>query len=143
MQFSCTRKESWKAIVTLSCYCITFGSKKRKLKILEWCARKMHSREAYCYDDWPIVLKFEKGKELVLCKLRIIEPFEANLQMPIRLCIRLRNNWNIERDKRLLVRNYGLRKNFSIERVLLHDTSRCNREHYAHLILNLESYYNR
>ena len=70
---------------------------------------------------WRYVLDtmLDKGKGLVLGKLRIIELIEGDLQLIIRMYAGLRNNVNIKKDSRLSNFNFGSRQNYSIESVFL------------------------
>ena len=61
----------------------------------------------------------EKGKGLVVDKLRAIQLIEVDLQLLIRILINARNKLSIESDNRVLKYNYGLRVNYSIENVIL------------------------
>ena len=61
----------------------------------------------------------EKGKGPVLGKLRNITLIEGDLQMMIRYHLYSENEEIIEADARFSKVNYGSRKNFSIETVLL------------------------
>ena len=90
----------------------------------------------------------DKGKGLILGKLRIIELIEGDLQLIIRLYVGLRNDQNIKRSKKLSTFNFGSRKNYSIESALLekrliYDTSKYNNEPTIHLISDLEACYDR
>jgi len=77
-----------------------------------------------------IVIK--KGKGPILSKLRIIQLIEANLQLLMRIFIVSRNENLIEKDHRISKSNFGSRKYYSIETVilkkrLLYDTSMIRR----------------
>ena len=90
----------------------------------------------------------EKGKGPYIEKLRIIELIEGDLQLIIRIYIGLRNDKNIQKDKRILHFNFGSRKNYSIqsaslEKRLIYDTSKYNNEPTIHLLLDQEACYNR
>ena len=56
----------------------------------------------------------EKGKGPVINKLHIIQLIEADLQIIMRIVVNTRNKHAIEKDKRILKYNYGLRSNYSI-----------------------------
>ena len=99
---------------------------------------------------WQNILDviLEKGKGPLLGKLRIIELIEGDMQIITRMHVGARNDENVEIDNRMSKHNFGSRKWYSIESAilekrLLHDTSRCTRESNAHLLLDLESCYNR
>ena len=61
----------------------------------------------------------EKGKELVLGKLHIIQLIEADLQLLICIFMRKRAQNNIEKDKRISEYNYVSRKGYSIKLAIL------------------------
>ena len=61
----------------------------------------------------------DKGKELVLGKLRTIQLIEADLHLIIRIFIELRNMNTTEGDEKLSEFNFGSRRNYSIKEVLL------------------------
>ena len=61
----------------------------------------------------------EKGKGLVIGKLRTIQLIEADLQMIIRIYINNRMKEKIEIDPRISKANYGSRANYLIENTLL------------------------
>ena len=93
-------------------------------------------------------ITLEKGKGLILGKLRIIQLIEANLQLMIRIFIGGRNDKNIETDNRLSKYNYESRRNYSIDTVLLekrlmHNAILRNRKPINHAISNLKACYNR
>ena len=90
----------------------------------------------------------KKGKGAKLRKLRLIQFIEADLQIFIRIFVGNRNSENIEKDKWLLQHNHGLRKNFSIELVLLekrltYDISKFNSLLIMRLLSDLEACYDR
>ena len=61
----------------------------------------------------------EKGKGLVIRKLRIIKLIEADLQILIRIFANERNSSRIETDPRISKCNYGLRKGYLIDNAIL------------------------
>ena len=61
----------------------------------------------------------EKGKGLIVEKLRTMQLHGADLQLLIRICIRGRNDSNIENNKRLSTFNYRSRQYYSIEIAIL------------------------
>ena len=93
-------------------------------------------------------MMLDKGKGPILGKLRIIQLIEADLQLIIRIFLGSRNKKAIEGDKRILKYNYGLRQGYSIEEVILekrliYDISRMNKELTAYIITDLEVYCDR
>ena len=101
-------------------------------------------------DWWQHILDtlLEKEKGLILGKLQIIELLEVDFQMLVQIFTGLRNDDNIENDKRLSQHNYRSRKYFSIEatlleKILLYDTSKYNGKKTMHVLSNLEAFYNR
>ena len=84
----------------------------------------------------------EKGKELILGKLRIIQLIEADLQLLIRIFMGSRNEDLIEKDHRISKSNFESRKYYSIETVilkkrLLYDTSIISRETIVYNLTDL------
>ena len=61
----------------------------------------------------------EKGKGPVLGKLRTIQLIEVDFQILMRIFIGNRNKGNIERNSRVSKYNFGLRRNYSIDEVIL------------------------
>ena len=61
----------------------------------------------------------KKGKGPTLGKLCIIQLIKADMQLLIRIFMSIRNNRQIEKDSRLSKYNYGLRKGYFIELVIL------------------------
>ena len=68
----------------------------------------------------------EKGKGLVLGRLHTIQLIEADFQLIMRIFLILRNQGAIEIDKELSKYNFGLRKSYVIEEVLLEIRLLCN-----------------
>ena len=64
-------------------------------------------------------MTIEKGKGLIVEKLRTIQLIEANLQLLMRIFLTLRNVDEIEHNKYLSKFNYGSRKTYTIEEALL------------------------
>ena len=60
-----------------------------------------------------------KGKGMVLGKLRTITLIEVNLQHVMRMCLNDDEEELIEEDERMSKSNYGSRKNYSIENAIL------------------------
>ena len=90
----------------------------------------------------------EKGKELILGKLRIIQLIEADLQLLMRIFMGSRNEGLIKKDHRISKSNFGLRKHYSIKiailkKRLLYDTSMISRETTVHNLTDLQACYNR
>ena len=90
----------------------------------------------------------EKGKGPILGKLYTIKLIETNLQLIMRIFVGSRNNENIEKDKRLSQFNYGLRRNYLIntvilEKRLIYDASMRNGKISMHTISYLKAYYDR
>ena len=91
---------------------------------------------------------FEKGKGLILGKLRMIQLIEANLQLMMWIFISGWNDKNVETDNRLLKYNYGSRRNYSIntlllEKILMCDAALWNRKPTIHTISDLKACYDR
>ena len=89
----------------------------------------------------------EKGKGLVLGKLRTIQLVEADLYLIIRVFLGLRNTNKIESSKRISKFNFGSRKNYLIDEAILkkrliYDTSIWTEEPTVYLITDLSTYYN-
>jgi len=90
----------------------------------------------------------EKGKGVIIGKLRTIQLIEADLQIIMRICI---NNWNkyhIENDPRISKCNYGFYLNYSIEMVifgkkLIYDASTLNQLKAIYNMTDLEACFNR
>jgi hypothetical protein len=61
----------------------------------------------------------EKGKGLVLSKLKTIQLIEADMQLLMRILINIRNKFRIEKNKRIAKGNYGSRPHYSIEDIIL------------------------
>ena len=61
----------------------------------------------------------EKGKGDKMNKFRVMQIIEADLQLLMRIFLRLRIEENYEDDKRMSKHNYGSRKFYSIESLLL------------------------
>ena len=90
----------------------------------------------------------EKGKGLILEKLRTIQLYEVDLQNLIRIYIGDCNEKNIEKDSRLLQFNYGLKKSYSIDKAILekrlmYDTSVRDSKPIIHNISDLKACYGR
>ena len=88
-----------------------------------------------------------KGKGLILGKLRTIQLIEVDLQLVMRIFLGCRNKGSIEKDPRLLKFNCGSRRFYSIDKAILekrliYDISRYNKQSTIHMITNLEAYYN-
>jgi hypothetical protein len=66
-----------------------------------------------------VEVTIEKEKGLVLEKLWNIQLIEVDLQLLIRICLRLDGEELIEKDQRILKVNYESRKNHLIELVIL------------------------
>ena len=93
-------------------------------------------------------LILEKGKGPLLGKLRIIQLLEADLQLIIRLFAVDRMSDKIEHDNRIAKANYGSRRNYSIENIilekrLLYDISKQNGKHTIHNMTDLQACYDR
>ena len=78
-------------------------------------------REMYYPKRWLNLteVSLEKGKGLVLGKLRFITLIEGNLQIGMRILLDSEDEELIENDSRFSKANYGSRKNYSIESVIL------------------------
>ena len=93
-------------------------------------------------------MMIEKGKGPVLSKLQMIQLIEADLQLLMRIFLMLRNVGVIEQDKRLSKFNYGSRKIYPIEEVLLEkqlicDSAVFSKQMTIHAVTDLQVYYNR
>ena len=78
-------------------------------------------REGYYPQYWLNILNvsIEKGKGIIIGKLWNIQLIEADLQLLIRIYIGSKSEKMIEKDERLSKANYGLRKNYLVESVIL------------------------
>jgi len=90
----------------------------------------------------------DKGKGLIVGKLRTIQLIEANLQLIIRILLGNRNNGAIKVDERISKYNYRSSRNYNIEEAILekrliYDCSVFNHKPIVHVIIDLEAYYNR
>ena len=61
----------------------------------------------------------EEGKRPVLGKTSTIKLTEADLQLTMRMCAKIRNKGHAEPDERVSKSNYGSRSVFSIEDTIL------------------------
>ena len=91
-------------------------------------------------------MMIEKGKGMVLGKLRIITLIDADLQHIMGICLGDEDEEMIENDTRFSKANHGLRKNYSIETALLEkrlifDDSMASGEDAMCAITNLQSCY--
>ena len=68
----------------------------------------------------------EKGKETIIRKLRTIQLIEADLQCLMRTFISRRVEENIENDERMPQHDYGSRRNYSIENVIVEKWLMCD-----------------
>ena len=74
------------------------------------------------YPEWwmkTLDIIIEKGKGLVLGKLRTIQLIEADLQLVMRILVNNRNKHRIERDSRISKSNYGSMPRYSIDDAIL------------------------
>ena len=89
-----------------------------------------------------------KGKGMVLGKLRTITLIEADLQYIMRIYLNDNEDELIEKDERISKSNYGSRKNYSIESAILEkrlviDKSLLSCKPTIYHIIDLKSCYDR
>jgi len=89
----------------------------------------------------------DKGKGLVVRKLRIIQLIEADLQLVMRIIFN-QNKHSIERNKRVLKNNFRSRLDYSIKLVILHkrlvyDNNKFTNKVIVHNMIDLEVCYDR
>ena len=74
-------------------------------------------KESYYPKRWLNLVEMilEKGKGLIIGKLRSITSIEGDLQINMRIHLRADKEELIENDRRFSKSNYGSRKNYSIE----------------------------
>ena len=90
----------------------------------------------------------EKGKDLVLGKLRIIQLVETDLQLLIRIIVNIRNKGNIEENDIVSKSNYGSKTGCSIEdaileKILFLDNSLVTGKHTNYAMTDLQACYDR
>ena len=88
-----------------------------------------------------------KGKGLVVRKLRTIQLIEVDLQLVMRIAFN-QNKYSIERDKRVSKNNFGSRPDYSIESAILYkrlvyDNSKLTNEVIVYNMTDLEACYDR
>ena len=78
-------------------------------------------RKQYYSKHWLKVLDIilDKGKVLVIGRLRTIQLIKADLQVIIRVFLGLRNIRSIKKDNHISKFNYRLRKGYNIKEVIL------------------------
>ena len=90
----------------------------------------------------------DKGKGLIIGKLRMIQLIEANLQLLMRIFLESRIEGFIEKNNRISKFNFGSRKFFSIEEAILekrmiYKNSKWTGKQILHVIMDLAAYYDR
>ena len=85
----------------------------------------------------------EKGKGLVLGKLRTIQLMQVYFQLLMRIFVNTRNKGSIEVDERISKNNYGSRLGYSIQDAILEkrqvfDYSLVTRVHYIYALIYLQ-----
>jgi len=107
-------------------------------------------QKEYYVNRWKDIVEvmLDKGKGLIIGKLRTIQLIEANLQLLIQISIGMRNSENIEKNNNLSKYNFGSRRNYSIdtallEKRLIYDASIKNEELHIHNMTDLEACYDR
>ena len=90
----------------------------------------------------------EKGKGLVLGKLRIMQLIETDMQLLMRIFVNARNKFRMKRDNQIVKSNYRLRsyyliENAILEKQLVHDNSMLIGEYNIYNTTNLQVHHNR
>ena len=100
--------------------------------------------------SWLKVLDIilDKGKGLVLGKLWIIQLIKADFQLLMKTFLQNRNNSNIKQNNNISKFNFGSRRHYSINDILLekrlvYNTSMWIREKRIYMITDLVACYNR
>ena len=104
---------------TYAVYKCALGSEKMTQILVKFYQIVMRNR--YYLKRWEKIVDviLDKGKGMVIGKLRTITLIEADLQCIMRMYLNDEKEEIIEKDKRISHSNYGSRKNYSIETALL------------------------